>query len=829
MNNRKRCFVQLKNLSKDLLNDQEIDSILDRVEKKRNQRSVNGDDAYDVDASLQDAMDELNMDRLDALVRMKQATVNAERKAFWNERLEAAEDPSIVLRDALGGTVKKRFGGAVSIDGMARSAANNELGGFLAMLRQNGVYDAYSRIGRDKKLQADIAQEMYNLTGGKSPVETKNDVAKKIAKAQVDVLASQRRSLNDNGAYIAELPGYIMRQTYDRQKLKKMGFDNFKKLMLQYLESGVIKGDPDTYLKNVYQNLVTGKHEVARGGDSWLTAMSGKSNIGKKVSKHRELHYKDAQSWLAVHQQVGNGNIAEAFVSQVSHNARNIVMMRRLGTNPEAMVDWLIDRIDEIGRGKGDLEAVTKAQKAKNDFWTLTNGQAYIPENVALARIAHNTRQWISMSRLGMMAMSSVTDLANQISTYMGHNVPAADALRKQLNALFTGGGDKISKEFAENVGAMSMAALQDIIDNFATAEVRGGKMTKMVNGFYKATGMEYWMRAMKTAGMQVLAENLGKLRATLFDALPEDLRMNLGRYEIGAKEWKAISKSNTAVGDGRHFVSPEEIGKLDDAAIQEYLGNDKATQTEIRRAREELKEKMAFYYNDTISEAMSEGNIVQRSYFSSGGRLKPGTWTGEIFRSMLQFKSFTFNMMYRHWGRVLYRSGKGQMIPSALTLLGPSFILGYVAYSAKQIVKGFEPSDPTDPKTWAAAMLQSGGMGIFSDFLFSSTTRYGNSFASTFGGPGLGAVEDLYSMFNSISEGKGEQAASRLISIIQGNTPFANLPYTQAAGNLLVFDHLRELMDPGITRDVERRREGEGYNYWYKRSDIVPIGGYFR
>lgn len=829
MDNKQRCFIQLKELGKDLVTDQEIKSILDRIEKKRNKRTLSNEDMEDVDAALDDAIDEFNLDRISALSSMKQAMINAEKKAFFNEKFETAANPLTIIQDVLAGHIGKRFGAAANIDGVARSTAHNALGGFLANVNRANAWDALQRMGRDRKLQEDTIQEIYNKTGGPSPVDTKNVEAKKIANAMAETLASQRRTLNDNGAYIGELPGYIMRQTYDRRKLKKIGFPKFKELMLRELDPKVIKGDPNDYLQHVYENLVTGNHEVARGADSWLDGMRGPKNIGKKVSHHRELHYKDAMAWLRVQREIGTGNVVEMFVSQVTSNARNIAMMRKLGTNPEAMIDWLISRVKEIGRAKGDLEVGNKAQHIKDRFWTLTNGQAYIPENVSLARYANNVRQWIAMSRLGMMAISSVTDLANQISTYMGHNVKASEALRKQLKALFTGGGDKVSKEFAENVGAMSMSALNDMIDNFASGEVRGGIMTKMVNGFYKATGMGYWMRSLKTAGMNVLAENLGKLRATLFDALPEDLRMSLGRYEIGAKEWDVFTKSNTTIGDGRHFMSPEEIGKVDDSVIRKYLGDEKATTTELRRAKEELQSKLAFYYNDTISEAMSESNIVQRSYFTAGGRLKPGTWTGEAVKSFFQFKSFVFNLMYRHWGRVLYRSGKGQMIPSALTLLVPSFMLGYVAYSAKQLVKGFELPDPTNQETWAAAILQSGGLGIFGDFLFASTTRYGNNFAATFGGPGLSLIEDLFSMYNSIREGKGEQAASKLINVIQGNTPFANLPYTKTASELLLFDHLREVLDPGVTRRTERRREQEGYNYWYKRSDIVPVGGMFR
>ena len=825
---RKRCFVQLKDLAKGLITDQEIESVLDRLEKKRQKRSVNNEDIGDVDASIEDAFQTFDEDRLAALVRQKQVLENAKHQAFFLERLEQASRPEYVIRDTLAGSVKNGFGAASSIDAKARSNGHKRIGGMVSALREAKVYDYIERIGRDQKLQDDIIQEVYNRNGGSNPIDTGNQIAKDVAKVWSDTLSDQRTRMNAAGAYIAPLPGYIMRQSYDRLKLRKAGFEQFKNDMLKNLDESVYLGDPEEYLKHVYEALITGKHEQARGGDSWLTAFVGPQNLAKKLSQHRELHYKDALSWLEIHRKYGNGNIWEALTNQINFGERNIAIMQSLGTNPDNMLNWLVDQIEQRGKKSGDIEAGNKARKIVDRFWDQTNGKANIAENVNLAKIGSYSRQWQAISKLGGMLISSLNDIANQISTYASHNIDVGNSFKESINNLFRGRGSAEIKAFAESVGAASSATNAYILDSFAGSEIRGGKFARAVNWFYKATGINWWVNAHRTGGILLLSENLAKYRHLKFEGIEEGLRNSLERYEIGSKEWDIYTKSKTRTIDGRDFMSPDEVSKLDDDIIREYLGDEKSTKTEINTAREQLAEKLAFYYNDTVSEALSEGNIVQRSSFTAGGSARPGTVYGELLRSFFQFKSFTFNTLYRHWGRILYRGGKGSLIPSALTLLAPSFILGYITYSAKQVLKGLEPPDPTDPSAWAAAMLQSGGMGIFSDFLFASTNRYGNSFFTTLGGPAVGTTEDLYKVFNNIRAGKVSSAGSELVNLIQSNTPFANLFYTQQAANVLIFDHMKEVLNPGVTAETERKNEKQGYSYLFKRSRIVRRGGGF-
>src|SRR3546814_13393300 len=79
---------------------------------------------------------------------------------------------------------------------------------------------------------------------------------------------------------------------------------------------------------------------------------------------------------------------------------------------------------------------------------------------------------------------------------------------------------------------------------------------------------------------------------------------------------------------------------------------------------------------------------------------------------------------------------------------------------SAKDILKGRTPRDPTDPATWAAAFVQGGGAGIYGDFLLGESNRFGGGLLQTLAGPTLGAVDDLHDLYSRVKAGDDSAAA---------------------------------------------------------------------
>ena len=149
---------------------------------------------------------------------------------------------------------------------------------------------------------------------------------------------------------------------------------------------------------------------------------------------------------------------------------------------------------------------------------------------------------------------------------------------------------------------------------------------------------------------------------------------------------------------------------------------------------------------------------------------------------------------------------------------------MGYVAMSAKDLLRGREPKEifsddyMKSAKVLKMSMLQGGGMGIFGDYLFGEFNRYGQSFTQTLAGPTFGSIDDLATMYSKFV--KGESVAKDAVRFAISNTPYANLFYTRAAMEYMFLHGMMEHLDPGYLRRVEKKLEKDyGQQYFFPPS----------
>lgn len=209
---------------------------------------------------------------------------------------------------------------------------------------------------------------------------------------------------------------------------------------------------------------------------------------------------------------------------------------------------------------------------------------------------------------------------------------------------------------------------------------------------------------------------------------------------------------------------------------------------------------------------------------------MQKGTVGGELWRSVMLFKSFPVAMLTRHWQRMLTDEtmGSGSRMMYASTLLSGLLVMGYVAGVAKDISKGKDPKDVTDPRTWGAAFMQGGGLGILGDFFLQDTTRYGNSMVATLSGPLASTAEDAFKLtignVHQAARGDDTKTAAEAIRFLQSNTPMANLWYARAAIDRLLVHNLQEMANPGYLRRMEQRaKKDTGQSFWWQPGQAVP------
>lgn len=249
-----------------------------------------------------------------------------------------------------------------------------------------------------------------------------------------------------------------------------------------------------------------------------------------------------------------------------------------------------------------------------------------------------------------------------------------------------------------------------------------------------------------------------------------------------------------------------------------------------IERILEDTREDVAVKLQTLLSDRMNYAIVspdARARVVTTWGQQR-GTAAGEIARAVMQFKAFGVGFTQRVVGREIFGYGarrvrdvRAQEMLGMAQLIASTTAFGYLAMAAKDLTKGKELRSPEDWKTWAAAMQQGGGFGIYGDFLFGEASRFGNSPVETLTGPTLGKAADIWDIVQSAKAGEDPSAKAFRFAI--NNTPFMNLFYTRLALDYMVFWQIQEYLNPGYLRRMERRTKQENdQEYLLRPSDAV-------
>jgi hypothetical protein len=251
-----------------------------------------------------------------------------------------------------------------------------------------------------------------------------------------------------------------------------------------------------------------------------------------------------------------------------------------------------------------------------------------------------------------------------------------------------------------------------------------------------------------------------------------------------------------------------------------------------IRRYTRQLAERYHEMILQETTYAVPEATLRARSFASE---IKPGTLQGELMRGMAQFKGFGMAVAILHGGRVYNELAAGRVgmgaLPVAMGAVATLAVYGMVALQAKQLAKGEDPRDMTDWRTWAGAMAQSGGAGIYGDFLMADYSRFGGSLTGTVAGPIVGRAERLaQATLGNVQQGaqdKRTNAGREAVNLLQSLDPLSSLWWTKTAWDRMAYSELRRLADPEASaaerRRIDTARRDRGTGFWWRPGEAFP------
>lgn len=792
-----------------------------------------------------------NMKRAAAAQR-KEAALNILRRDELESRIigfmEETGNPVESFQALLAGSHKSARGARQSIDAQRVGIRNRQMGQIMAELdaiqKEHGL-DPVRLMARDKDFERLVIQEMHEIKPEGRPGVSGDPVAQRLADMFARHLEVSRQRLNRAGANIGKLHGYVP-QSHDAAKVigaDKSEWVEFVAARLDRARTFADKTDDEVrdILAKTYDDIVTGRPRdvSARERGEFV----GPRNLARSLERSRVLHFKDADAFLEYHRAFGRGHIFEAVVKQLDGNSRKIALMETLGPNPENMLNSLIE---SVKRKVGYDNRWTPAERAKIiakleggmtpgfgsggilDVYRAIAGDISNPVNISRAKKGATLRATQTLSKLGGATLSAVGGdwlTVGMNARYNGMNL--FGTYRYSLDRLFRGKSSDEVRSLSYSLGTFYDGVLNEVAARWDAQDEMFGRLSDWQNKLFKWSGLTYWTEAMKAGYASAFSNKLALLRGIDFANLDETASAILRHHGVDAAKWDAMRAMTDQAADGRLYLLPEMAHEIDDSLIDAIAGDrigkarDEAHLDRIRQdVRARLETDLMAMIADETKFAIIEPDSRTRAAMTMGTR--PGSLLGELVRFVTQFKSFPIayfqrNMRSGRWGQV---AGKGYDSVAIAQTVALTLVLGYASATAKDMAKGRTPADPRKWETWTRSAMQSGGAGIYGDFLFAKRNRFGGGIVDTLAGPVIGEATDVAEEVLAGARDVGKLAVgsdagmesdpANLLRSAWDNMPFVNLWYTRMALDYAVGYHISELVSPGYLKRMEKRMKEE-------------------
>lgn len=643
------------------------------------------------------------------------------------------------------------------------------------------------------------------------------------AKAWHGVNEQLRQRYNEAGGAMDKIERYLP-QSHDAERLLKNDPDGRKWVeaiapLLDREQYKTLAGDPmdDEQL-----------HEFLH--EAWLTLVSNGANKPREGAKRgvanrhgssRELHFKDAESWLKYHQQYGAASLFEMMESHLHRMSADTGILEYLGPNPEGQIRATINAERTRLNDLHDVDGLKRIDGQERDALTFYN---YMAGNLerrppaaswigkAMDR-GFDALQAMSNLLLGSSALTSISDNATLQLTAAVNKLNGVDVLAKQMGQLNP--KDRRYKMWLENSG-LTADVMRMQMSRFGAEFARSSWARHVSDVQMRLSLLPAMTRWRKQAFLTVMSNTVGKMtREMSFDQLVASDNRSMKAYGVDRGTWDTWRMAKTKEeGFGSTLLDADSIYGIDDNELL-ARGLDPA-----KAKRDAVTALLGILHSESRM-AVVEPGVRERAMIAKAQALPRGF--GYLASAFLQFKSFPIALTMRHFSRAMSLPGK-QIGPYLAGLTVGMTAMGAVALQAQTLLSGRDLRDMDDKRFWVTSFLKGGSLGIFGDFLYGTQTMQGKSFLETVAGPIGGMLSDATNIALHMGHGEWDKAADLAIRLGKQVTPTTSLWYLRSAWDHYVFDQLQEAANPGyLARMQQRAYSRYGTQWWWQPGTAAP------
>ena len=678
----------------------------------------------------------------------------------------------------------------------------------------------------DAVMNRDIVRELHGTDTG--------NAAAKLAAQQFKAVAEKlRERFNRAGGEVGKLEDWAMPHSHSSLRVGKAGRDQWVQDTLPLLnrekyvkEDGTLMSDAEvvTMLEEAHTTISTdGANQIEAGQ---YTGVGRRANRG---SESRSLHFKDGDAWLEYQAKYGDRDLMQTLLGHIDGVSRDIALVERFGTNPNQMFNMFLDKGEKAQKLAGEDVSKVDAFRRKTEVLYAEVTRSNVPASITLAEKFAAYRALNVASRLGSATLSSITDGAMSARTAWVHGMAYHRVFGQELKLLnpLSAADREVARSVGLGVNELLASLNRYNDDGLTTSATWAGKVAKFSNAaasaVMRASALNALTAARKQAFSMMLMDKYGTMsRSKSWDDLAESDRSFLEQTGIKKNDWLIWQLAKPLDrGDGSLILSAHDIMRIPDADLLSI-----GAKGNLLRLREQAATRYMAHILDEQGMAVIEAGARERAKLY--GSTEKGTWQGEMVRSMLQFKSFTAAIMMRHGGRMMGRKGMTSRAAYGVPLFFMASLLGGLVVQLRQIVQGNDPQDITNFEFLRDSILAGGAVGIYGDIFKGGMTPDGRGLADLIGGPIMGDIVGVAKVGNrAVREAAGDEkanAGNEAIKLAKSHIPAANLWYTRAATDHMIFNQLQEIANPGYLRRKEMRdKKKYDRTSWWSPDDVLP------
>lgn len=661
----------------------------------------------------------------------------------------------------------------------------------------------------------DLVRELFGESTG-------NAAAAAGAKIWRQVMEDLRQRYNAAGGDVGKLEDWHYPQSHSQQRIAAAGFDRWFADTLPLLDrQKYVNGDgslmnPDQmrdFMGHVFDSITTdgvNKQETTRP--------QGYGIQSKRGTEHRQVFFKDSDSYLTYQGNYGEKSLWNVLTGHVRSLSREVAMAETLGPDPDRLFGAVNHQalLEELRANPTESAKLNKAAAFNDKLFDYVSGRQQVvdPE---LADRFQAFRNFMTATKLPKVIITALGDEAGMAATAFANRIPYGETFMREMRTLNP--ADATGRRILERNG-LGLESMLSGLNRFGQEEYNGGWTGKLASFVMHASGAERMWDARRQGLGSVLMHYLGDTvqRFDHFADIDKADHGVLADKGVTEDDWQVWKRAEPEKWGQFDMLTPKAIHAIPDEALKD-LGDPMALR---RHAATNL---LAHVLEEAGMGAMDTGGR-QRVALNFG--TTKGTWGGELLRSALLFKSFAASMMMKHWARAATMPGMGSKFGYVAPLIVYGTLIAALGNQLRNVLAGKDPTNMASVPFWGSAVMRGGGLGFFGDFFYDEFTEHDTSLAAALEGPMMTTGEELWKLSGAalIHHLKGERTdeGGNLVRFGKENIPVLNLWYTQAAMDHILWNSMQDAVSPGYLDRMQAKAESMKGTTWYWRpEDLTP------